>query len=274
MDLTTKTAAGISRKLITTAAVATLSIVGVSTTTAHITYTGRNFGVFAGGESPIAISQTVTSAFGWADGTDADFGDSHRLRAFRFTLTSALTIRITVESVAFGTGIAGLLPGFSIYSGLVHVAPITDAPGSADYDTSAISLNYLASLGGVPKEGVFEALDDWRVGGENQLGPSFNYDAPDGLSTLVFRGYAVDGTAANFGLTPGIIGDNNADGFVTGTFTLPAGDYSIFAGGGDYQSADLSNYGIKTTLAVLPEPGSFGLALAGCLGLLARRRRR
>lgn len=257
-----------------TALFAALPILGGLPASAHISYGVRDFGSLTGDPISVTVAnQAVTSAFGWADGTDADFGDSHRLRAFRVNLATPMTLSITVESIAFGTSIAGLLPGFSIYSGLAHLAPITAAPGSADHDTSAISLAYLASIGGVSKEGVFRSLDTWRVGGDNQTGPVFDFDAIDGLSTFAYQGHAADGTPANFGGEPGIIGDGLADGIVTGTFTLPAGDYSIFVGGADYAATSTASYGIKTTVAVVPEPMSATLLAGGALLLFVRRRR-
>lgn len=234
---------------------------------AHITYSGRNFGVFAGGEAPVTIlNQAVSGAFGWADGTDADFGDAHRLRAFRFTLTANTTVTIGVQATAFGANIAGVLPGFSIFSGLVHLSPAQN-----DHDTAPVSLAWLASLPGPAKEGVFSALTDWKVG--NDDGVTFA-----DLSSLTYMGHAVDGTAANYGSAPGIVGDGLADSAVTGTFNLPAGDYSFIVGGADYASgigavAPFQGYGINTTLTAAPEPTT-GLMLLLGLGTLALRRQR
>jgi hypothetical protein len=66
------------------------------------------------GDSTTISNQAVSSNFGWADGTDDDFGDSHRLRAFRFTLNQARQVTFTPETnpTATGTSVAGLLPGF------------------------------------------------------------------------------------------------------------------------------------------------------------------
>lgn len=247
---------------------------------AHVSYSGRDFGSLTDGSSVTISNQTVTGVQGWADGTDADFGDSHKLRAFRFTLTSDMIVSTTFTGSATGNGTipdGNFLPGFSIYSGLAHVAPVTTEPGgSADYDFSAITQDYLTSLGGVAKEGAFEALDDWRMGGDNQTGPAFDYNAYNGLSTFLIKGYGVDGTSANFGSTPGIVGDGLADGSITASFLLPAGDYSIFVGGANYSGANTGTFRISGTVSATaaPEPGRVSLmALTGC-GLLLRRRRK
>jgi hypothetical protein len=249
---------------------------------AHIGYTGRNFGAFSGGEAPVTIeNQNASGSFGWATATDADFGDSHRLRAYRFTLNTALTFSISIEGMAYSTTsgttgvttthIAGLLPGFSVYSGLAHIAP-----DKADHDGAQISLDYLAGLPGPAKEGAFRSLNDWTIGND---GPEFNPTYPAAsLSHFKYVGHAVDGTAANFGSEPGILGDGLADGSVTGTFSLPAGDYSFFVGGADFASgvgavAPYQTYGIRATFAPVPEPATAALGLLGASAILFRRRR-
>ncbi|MES2705092.1 MAG: PEP-CTERM sorting domain-containing protein [Verrucomicrobiota bacterium] len=237
---------------------------------AHISYTGRNFNADPNfGVSTVTISnQAVTGSYGWADGTDADYGDSHKLRAFRFTLTYDASVTITVKDTAIGsTSAAGLLPGFSVYSGLAHLSP-----QKADHDFSA------ASIASRPAEteGSFRALTGWTVWND---GPEFDPSYPAAGETVFgFKGYAVDGTAANFGGVSGITGDGPADGFVSGTFLLGPGDYTIFVGGADYAAGSIgaaTSYGINTTLNVVPVPEPAvpllsGLSLAG---VILRRRR-
>lgn len=241
-----------------------LLLAGTLSASAHISYTGRSFGVVVPNTGPVTIAnQAVTGNYGWADGTDDDFGDSHRMRFYRFTLNVPATVTITfAASTNGGTRNGTIKPGFSVFQGLAHVAPITNAPGSADHDYSAISEAYLQTLSGVPKEGAFRALADWRIGGDNQTGPVFDFDAPDGLSTFVFKGYAVDGDATLFGPAPGVIGDNNADGTVSKSFFLPAGDYTIAVGGANYAGqspADTTSYGLTGTIsATAIDPGSGG----------------
>lgn len=209
------------------------------TTFAHISYTNRNFGTLVPGDPAVnLVNQTVTSNYGWADGTDADYGDAHKLRVFRFALASSAHVTLTFSaSTNGGTRNGGLLPGFSVYKGLAKIGAV----GGADYDFAAITAAYLAKSFGPAKEGALVSLGDWKAG--NDAGVTFA-----DLSSFTFVGYAADGTAANFGSTPGIVGDGNANGTVTGTFHLEPGDYSVFVGGTNYNAQfptpDATTYGL------------------------------
>jgi hypothetical protein len=209
------------------------------TTFAHISYTNRNFGTLVPGDPAVSIvNQTVTSNYGWADGTDADYGDAHKMRPFRFNLATAAHVTLTFSaSTNGGTRNGGLLPGFSVYKGLAKIGAV----GGADYDFAAITAAYLAKTFGPAKEGALVSLGDWKAG--NDAGTSFA-----DLSSFTFVGYAADGTAANFGSTPGIVGDGNANGTVTGTFFLEPGDYTVLVGGTHYNAQfptpDATTYGL------------------------------
>ena len=263
----------------------TLSFVSISlaslvasVASAHISYTNRNFGT-VGTTATSINTQTVSSAYGWADGTDADWGDTHRTRFFRFTVGADNSfVSITVARNALGTGAAGtFLPAFSLFSGLSH----TSSPLA--HDGAALSVWWLQQqfgsdngfgLGGSGKEGSLNSLGNWAIGNsvsDTVIGPS------DSLRYLTYVGHAADGTSSNFGAAVGIVGDGIADGFVTATFLLAAGDYSLSVGGADY-AAQLSQtgptyptYGIDVSVAVVPAPGA--VALLAVAGLSARRRR-
>jgi len=242
---------------------------GIHTASAHIGYNGRNLGVFQGSgtELPVVISnQSVTSDYGWADGTDTDFGDSHKLRAFRIRLDNAAIVTIQVAGVSFSSLTALEMPAFSIFGGLAHVSPAL-----GDHDTSVISALWMDTTYGTGNwEGAFNALGDWKIG--NDDGITFA-----DLSSFTYIGNAADGSSANFGSAPGISGDGNQNRSVTGTFSLAAGDYSIFVGGGLYSGSNATtSYGFSLTATVVPEPSTMafiGVAFAAFLMHRLRRRR-
>ena len=182
--------------------------------------------------------------------------------------TALVTISVTASNNGSPTILGTLLPGFSVYSGLAHLSPLT-----ADHDLAPITLDYLATLPAPAKEGAFSALNTWKVGNED---PGVTFAD---MTTFTFRGYAVDGTAANFGSAPGVTGDGQADGFVTKTFQMAPGDYTLFVGGGNYAGQsplDTANYGIITTVVAspVPEPASAAMIGLGALAFASLRRRK
>jgi len=254
--------------------IAACSILSVGSVSAHTNYggTARDLGPSAGSTPGVITgtaitpyfktisSQTVTSNFGWAAGTDTDkLGNAHDIKAFRFTLAEAGLATITVTRAARGSGLQAFLPAFSLYTGLLHTN------GIADYDTAPVTLAHLATLGGTqPKNGAFNALDSWKIGN----------DAGD-LSSLSYIGNTADGTSAVFGSAPGINGDGIADGSVQQSIWLPAGDYSLIIGGAGISGSDVTGtYGIDASLSVIPEPASALLVTVSSCAILLRRRRK
>ncbi|HWB06092.1 MAG TPA: hypothetical protein VG796_23930 [Verrucomicrobiales bacterium] len=243
-----------------------LCLLGCATANAHISYTGRNFGTFAGGEAPVTIlDKVIAGNWAWADGTDDDYGPSEYVRAYRFTLMYDARVTFDISATTTGGTVLGdLLPGFSFYRGLAHLPPAL-----LDHDENLVSEEWRNSQPGVPKEGNFRALGDWKIGNDAGL------TAAD-LSSFTFMGYGVDGTSANFGPTPGIVGDGLADGHIIKTFNVPAGDYTLFIGGADYAAqvgGDLTGRGVNVTLSVIPEPAVVVLLLPAVASLLLGRRR-
>ncbi len=266
----------------TLGAAITLGLLITTSANAHIGYTGRNFGTLVVNAPATTISgQTISSAFGWADATDSDWGDSHRGRFFRFTLTSVADVIVTAQRSDLGsqTGQAGVfLPGISLFQGLGHLAPF-----QGSHDSAALSV----ASRPVGKEGSLRTTTDWSIGND----PTYNTPGDPSSGTLyaadlrnfAFIGYAVDGTSTNFGPASGVVGDGAADGFVTATFAnVGPGDYSIFVGGADYGSqatqtgAPYPTYGVSLTVQAIPEPQTIaliGLGLAACLLKLRSHRR-
>ena len=242
---------------------------------AHVGYGGRDFGTFDDTyTTSTRTDQAVTGNYGWMDGTDADYGDSHKLRAYRFTLLEPTNVTLKFEQATsevtdhlgnVSTSQLGLIPGFSLYQGLAHIAPI-----KADHDSAEISLaNRPANT-----EGSFRALTDWSIG--NDPGDLNGTPISPSLSFFKYIGHAYDGT--------GFGSDGAPDGKVSHTFmNLAAGDYSVFVGGADYFAQDAANpdvmskYGITGTLiaGAVPEPETYAMLLAGLglMGAIVRRRR-
>jgi hypothetical protein len=258
------------------AAAAFVTILG-SPAFAHITYSGRNFGTVTTTGSSIT-TQTISSGFGWADATDDDWGDSHRGRFFRFNVASGTSVQITVQRNSSGTGTPGtFLPALSLFSGLAQMSPYQLA-----HDSASLSVDSRPA----GTEGSFRALTDWSIGND----PTYNTpnDPQSGilyaaqLANFTYVGHRADGTSANYGNAAGILGDGNANGFVTATFAnLAPGDYSLFVGGANYalQLTEISTYptyGVDVTVQAVPEPGAFVLAAIGigAVGWTSLRRRR
>jgi hypothetical protein len=86
---------------------------------AHISYSNRNFGTWSGSTvtgnngtladgAVTILGQTLSSSLGWADATDLNWCESHRMRAYRFTLSAPATygVSVSVSAVPQPTGVA------------------------------------------------------------------------------------------------------------------------------------------------------------------------
>lgn len=280
-----------SSKLLLSAAFA--AAVLSNTAKAHIGYGGRDFGTLSIGSLPTLITgQAVSSSFGWADATDADYGDSHRGRFYRFKLTSTATVTITAQRVDLPVAVSGagtqtgaqglFLPAFSLYQGLGHLTPYQ---GSHDGAALSIASRPLGT------EGSTLALADWSIGNDptyNTAGvPSSGVLYPADLRAFTYVGHAADGTSANYGSALGIAGDGLADGQVSATFVnLVPGDYSIWLAGASYNAQFVETatygaaanafptYGASLSVQAVPEPALAGAALAALALATALRRQR
>jgi hypothetical protein len=260
---------------------AALFLVALSTASAHIGYTGRNFGTYSGTDLTSTImNQRVSGEHGWADATDANLGDTHKTRAFRFSLTTNAWVTLSFQGLAYASGgssfTALALPAFSLYRGVA---------AASTHDFSPISIAWRdATYGTNATEGSLNALGDWKIGSD--AGTTFA-----DLSSFTYIGNAADGSSANYGtpaasltLADGTVvpngtinGDGNADGVVTGSFYLAAGDYSVFVGGANYAGVNTNtSYGIQGTFTAVPEPSTWALLTLSLamVGLVIRAKRK
>lgn len=267
------------KTILFSAAVLTILLGTAQTASAHISYSNRNFGTLVVGAPASSINnQTVSSAFGWADATDADWGDSHRGRFFRFTLTATASVMVTVQRNSSGTGTAGsFLPAISVYSGLAQRANNEGVDQGGTFRTEALAHdNAVLSVNSRPQgtEGSFRSLVDFSIGNDNTFNtagdPTSGILIPARLAHFTYIGHAADGTSDNFGTVPGINGDGIADGFVTATFDgLAAGDYSLFVGGANYAAqltetaSPFPTYGVNVSVQAIPEPSTWALIALG-----------
>ena len=139
----------------------------------------------------------------------------------------------------------------------------------------------LTAVDGIPREGSFYALGDWKIGNDDVYNtpgdPMSGIAIAASLSSFTYVGNAADGTSANYNsLSPLVNGDGIADNHVAGSFELAAGTYSLVVGGADYSTqapGPFTSYGITASVNVVPEPASAILLTLPGLMLLARRRR-
>ncbi|MDN5753229.1 MAG: FxDxF family PEP-CTERM protein [Nitrosospira sp.] len=236
---------------------------------AHVDYTGQDLGTFTGlsAATGSVLDTSVGGNYGWADAADADWGNSHKGRFLKFTLENPADVTLSMQSTTMEPNSSGgvLLPGFSVYEGL---APL----GAHDFTDLAFLWRDMQA-GPAADEGYWNALGSFQAA--NEAGET---------AFLTFQGYAVDGTAANFGsptTQPGVTGDGVADGMVSKSFSLDAGTYSVVVGGATYDAAGTAagnrNYHFNADIAVaaIPEPETYAMLLAGLglIGAIARRRK-
>jgi hypothetical protein len=225
---------------------------------AHLSYSGRDFGSYSGltNGTLIFTNPVITGNYGWADAADGVLGDSHKARPFRFHLDNQALVTLTASANVnknSGTNTLGdLTPAFSVYSGLGAIAPFpptqTALVPSADHDFSASSVAWRIwwvqqnldsnATSEAPTDGSWNALGDWKIGGDGDLPGDFSQ-----LSSFTYKGSAASTTSG---------------GSVTGSFLLPAGDYTVMVGGNNLAnkiaSDNQSTRGATVTLSVSPIP--------------------
>lgn len=273
------------RRALSATALAALSITLSLPAQAHIGYGGRDFGTLTDGSSVSIATQKVTSNYGWADASDESLvfnntlattprldeaafisgtgtddlylGDSHKGRAFKLHLDSALNVSFTASAL----NNSGLTPAFSVYKGLAAASPFTAPQTSADHDYAPASQAWRttfaqnaagASYDYLATNGSWNAKGNWAAGGDGE--PAGDIGA---LSYFQFVGYGATTTA---------------NGTASTTLALGPGDYSIFLGGNNIAGKSLADsattytFTLGVTAAAVPEPQSWALMMLGLVG--------
>lgn len=211
----------------------------------------------------------VKSSFGWADATDADWGDSHMGSWVNFNISQAAGAWVSINVAADGINqyingdpnnpsrLGNLNPGFSLYRGLVP----HDAHDGATAGLQPSDPQY-------GKEGAWQALANTTMGND------------DGdINTLEYLTHVgtVNGSASSVQL----------DGFF-----LTPGNYSLAIGGTCYDQNQCvgafnifhpdaeeiaRGYNISVTVssvAPVPLPAAAWLMMSGVIGILGFGKRR
>lgn len=253
-----------------------------ATASAHVSYTNRDFvanGSFDGVDTYTLSGQRVASNYGWADGADADWGDSHRVRFLRFTLPHAANVTISVAAqVGVASTLGDLSPAFSVFAGVVPHLSHDGAPSPtylANHPGFLPTTDFYADTGKLgDKEGAYRSVNDFWLGNDSGAAAQIVYlgHAVDGLGIDVTGDRAVD-----------FAGDGVADGSVSGSLLLGAGTYSVVVGGTCYacqftesSATWIMNRAFTASLQIapVPEPETWALTGAGLtlLALLTRKR--
>jgi len=242
-----------------------------------------DFGTFDGTVAATTAEKNngASANFGWIDGTDVDWGDTHKLATYTFTLThQAADVTLTFRGKSNAFGAAGMAPGFTLYQG----TPAYGANLDHDYSIGSELIRTdvcAATPGCTTTEGSFRALTTFAM----------TTDAdPTATNPNVFTyvGSAYDGLAQSLPAANSPLQDGNpflvpgADGTANNTVSLvfpnlAAGSYIVFVGGTVYANqgsvANTAARGLggvltitPTAVPVPPAVWLFGSALAGLAG--------
>ncbi|WP_404356777.1 VPLPA-CTERM sorting domain-containing protein [Methylotuvimicrobium sp. KM1] len=285
-------------------AIGVTALVSIQEASAHVGWNGRDLITDAYSSTNNGDGSTtyhfdrgvVAGNFGWADGLDADWGDSHRIRFTKFYLEQDSFVNVDVwgtdqvrnrnddDMMDPSSLLADLNPAFSIYkgNGAHH-----DASAGAHNDHNLVpgssfdwtTFNNAADFG---KEGAFRALGDITMC--NNAGE---------CGTQAFTGYFAGGV------------NTTADSISVADIFLTAGWYSVAVGGtsseawnyytagdgrapdltahnylGTHNDLDLANRGFNVDLTVraaslqpVPVPAAVWLMGSALVGLIGFRRR-
>src|SRR5690554_2115532 len=118
---------------------------------------------------------SVTGNYGWADGLDYDWGDSHRVRFTKFEITNpggalvdisvwAATELTNPATEEVTTALGDLNPAFTLYKG---VGPVVDYGGTTGahnlVPASSFDSTEFLNKDDLGKEGLFRALHEFTM---------------------------------------------------------------------------------------------------------------